>query len=129
MRGLSDKDVSVRDAAVVARTESGRIELLQTREIAPGEGVIGGGTVGLVAGVLLGLPVGGALLGLASGALFGMRDTGIPDSRLRKLGAALQPGQAVLCVLVDADGIKPTREALGCYGAVFDVELSPGSGS
>ena len=103
-------DVSVRDAAVVVRTENGRIELLQTREIAPGEGVIGGGTVGLVAGLLLGVPVGGALLGLAGGALFGMRDTGIPDSRLRKLGADLQPGQAVLCVLVDAGGIERTRD-------------------
>jgi uncharacterized membrane protein len=122
------KDVSIRDLAVVVRTESGRIELLQTREIAPAEGVIGVGTVGLVAGVLLGLPVGGALLGLVGGAFFGMRDTGIPDSRLRKLGADLQPGQAVLCVLVDAGGIEPTREALGRYGAVFEVELSSDSG-
>lgn len=128
VRRLDDgEDVSVRDVAVVVRTELGRIELLQTREIAPGEGVIGGGTVGLVAGVLLGLPVGGALLGLAGGALLGLRDTGIPDGRLRKLGADLQPGQAVLCVLVDAGGIERAREALGCYGAVFDVELSPGS--
>ena len=119
--------VAVRDAAVVTRTELGRIELQQTRQIAPGEGVVGGGTVGLVAGLLLGLPVGGALVGLAGGALLGLRDTGLPNKRLRKLGEDLQPGQAVLCVLVDADAVMRTREALQHYGTAFEVELSSGS--
>lgn len=118
------EDVSVRDAAVVIRTEAGRIELEQTREIAPGEAIVGGGTAGLVAGLFLGLPVGGALLGLAGGALFGLRDTGIPDDRLRKLGAELKPGQAVLCVLVEAGGIARARQELGRYGAVLEVELA-----
>lgn len=123
----AEKDVSVRDAVVVERTELGRIELQQTRQIAPGESIVGGGTAGLVAGLLLGLPVGGALVGLAGGALFGMRDTGIPNKRLRKLGEDLQPGQAVLCVLVNADAVARTREALQHYGTAFEVELSSGS--
>ena len=124
----AEQDVSVRDAAVVTRTELGRIEVAQTRQIAPGEGVVGGGTVGLVAGLLLGLPVGGALIGLAGGALLGMRDTGIPNKRLRKLGEDLQPGQALLCVLVDADAVARTRDALRHYGTAFEVELSSGTG-
>ncbi|MGO9821040.1 MAG: DUF1269 domain-containing protein [Solirubrobacteraceae bacterium] len=124
-----EQDGSVRDAAVVLRTESGRIELQQTREIATGEAIVGVGTAGLVAGLLLGLPVGGALLGLAGGAIFGLRDTGIPDSRLRKLGEGLQPGQAVLCVLVDGDALARTRERLSCYGTVVEVELSSAAGS
>src|ERR1700744_2159758 len=82
----SEPDVSVRDAVVVVRTERGQIELQQTREIAWGDAAVGAGSAGLVAGLLLGLPVGGALLGLAGGALFGLRDRGIPDSRLRKRG-------------------------------------------
>jgi uncharacterized membrane protein len=121
----ADEDVSIRDAAVVVRTEAGRIELEQTHEVAAGEGVVAGGAVGLVAGLLLGLPVGGALLGLLGGAGFGLRDTGIPDRRLRQLGQDLQPGHAVLCVLVDADGVARTREVLGRYGVVLDTELSP----
>lgn len=126
---LDDRqDHSVRDVAIVIRTESGRIELVQTREVALGEGVVGGGTVGLVAGLLLGLPVGGALLGLAGGGLFGMRDTGIPDGRLRELGADLKPGQAMLCVLVDANALVQAREVLHRYGAVAEVEISSGSG-
>jgi uncharacterized membrane protein len=116
--------LSVRDAAVVICTASGRIELQQTKEVAAGEAIVGGGTAGLVAGLLLGVPVGGALLGLAGGTLFGLRDTGIPDDRLRELGRDLQPGHAVLCVLVDPAGIDRTRAALSRYGAVFEAEVS-----
>jgi uncharacterized membrane protein len=123
-----EQDVSVHDAVVVIRTELGRIELEQTREFAAGDGIVSGGSAGLIAGVLLGLPVGGALLGLVGGALFAMRDTGIPDNRMRKLGEDLQPGQAMLCVLVEAAAIPRMREALGGYGTVVDVELSPGAG-
>jgi uncharacterized membrane protein len=130
VRALEDQpDVSVRDAAVVVRTELGRIELQQTREIAAGEGIVGGGAAGVIAGLLLGFPVGGALLGLAGGAAFGLRDRGIPDGRLRKLGQDLEPGQAVLCVLVEPNGVATTREALSSYGTVFDAELSSGSDS
>ncbi len=125
----AEQHVSVRDAAVVIQTQGGRIELVQTREIAPGEAIVGAGTAGLVAGLLFGLPVGGALVGLAGGAMFGMHDTGIPDSRLRELGNDLLPGQAVLCVLVDAAAVAGARGALGRYGEVFEVELSSGSGS
>jgi uncharacterized membrane protein len=118
-------DVSVRDAVVVVRTERGRVELEQTRGIAEGEAVVGAGSAGLVAGLLLGLPVAGALVGLAGGALLGLRDTGIPDSRLRAFGEQLQPGHAVLCVLVDAGvGLQRVREALRRYGTVVEVELS-----
>jgi uncharacterized membrane protein len=124
----AEPEVSVRDAVVVVRTERGRIELQQTRGIAEGDAVVGAGSAGLVAGLLLGLPVGGALVGLAGGALLGLRDTGIPDSRLRELGEELQPGHAVLCVLVDAGaGLQRVREALRRYGTVLDVELASDS--
>jgi uncharacterized membrane protein len=120
-------DVCVRDAAIVVRTERGRIELQQTHEIAAGEGIVGGGTAGMVAGLLLGVPVGGALLGLAGGAVFGARDTGLPNRRMRELGKDLRVGQALLCVLVDVDGIGRARQALSRYGPVLTVELSTGS--
>lgn len=123
-----EPDVSIRDAVVVVRTERGRIELEQTRGIAEGDAVVGAGSAGLVAGLLLGVPVGGALLGLAGGALIGLRDSGIPDSRLRDLGKGLQPGHAVLCVLVDSGvGLQRVRETLRRYGTVVDVALSSDS--
>jgi uncharacterized membrane protein len=121
----TEKAVHVRDAAVVVQTEAGRIELQQTRDLAAGEGIVAGGAVGLVAGVLLGGPVGGALVGILGGAGVGLRDTGIPDRRLRQLGEELQPGHAVLCVLVDAAGVVHVREALARYGEVVDTEVPP----
>ena len=125
MRALGGEDgVSVEDAAVVVRMADGRLELHQTKELAAGEGAVAGGSVGLVAGLLLGGPVGGALVGIVAGGGWGLRDTGIPDDRLRQLGEKLEPGHAVLCVLV-ADGLPRVREGLAPYGEAVEVELSP----
>ena len=126
VRGLEgDTDAAIEDAAVVLRTADGRLELHQTTELAAGEGAVAGGTVGLVAGLLLGGPVGGALVGLVAGGGWGLRDTGIPDDRLRQLGKELEPGHAVLCVLVGESGLPRLREALEPYGEVVEAELSP----
>ena len=88
------------DAAVVVRTDLDRIELHQTKEIAAGEGLVTGGAVGLVAGLLLGIPVGGALIGFLGGGGLGLRDTGLSNERLRELGRGLEPQHALLCLLV-----------------------------
>jgi uncharacterized membrane protein len=111
-----------RDAAVVTRLENGRVELHQARQVAAGEGVVGGGTAGFVAGMLLGGPVGGALLGMLGGGIWASRDTGVPDARLRELGDSLVPGRALLCVLVKADDAAAAREALAAYGDVVAVD-------
>lgn len=124
VRALGGEDgVSVEDAAVVVRMADGRLELHQTKELAAGEGAVAGGSVGLVAGLLLGGPVGGALVGIVAGGGWGLRDTGIPDDRLRQLGEKLEPGHAVLCVLV-ADGLLRVREGLAPYGEAVEAGLS-----
>ena len=121
LRGLELDD---RDAAVVARTAAGRLELRQTHQAAAGEGVVAGGTVGFVAGMLLGGPVGGALLGMLGGGVWAARDTGVPDARLHELGESLTPGRALLCVLLAADDAPAAREALASYGEVGDADAS-----
>ena len=110
------------DAAVVTRSEGGRVDLRQTHQVAAGEGVVAGGTIGFVAGMLLGGPVGGALLGMLGGGVWGARDTGVPDARLRELGESLAPGGALLCALVQADGAAAVREELAPYGEVADAD-------
>jgi uncharacterized membrane protein len=122
LAALRALDAKVADAAVVTCTEGGRIELHQTRQVAPGEGVVAGGTVGFVAGMLLGGPVGGALLGLLGGGIWGARDTGVPDARLRELGESLTPGRALLCALVVEESAEAAREALAPYGEVADAD-------
>jgi uncharacterized membrane protein len=119
LRTLAVED---RDAVIVTCSENGRVELKQTHQVAPGEGVVAGGTVGFVAGMLLGGPVGGALLGMLGGGVLGARDTGVPDARLRELGASLEPGRALLCVLVATGDAPSVREALRPYGEVADAD-------
>jgi uncharacterized membrane protein len=115
----------VRDAAVVVRTSTGHVELHQTADVSSGEGAVGGGAAGLVAGLLLGVPVAGALLGIVVGGVWGLRDTGIPDRRLRELGRDLQPGHAVLCVLVETAQLPEVRDALAGYGEVLETAVEP----
>ena len=123
-----DEDaLAVRDVAVVTRTPQGTIELHQTRGASAGETLVGVGTAGLVAGLLMGVPVAGALVGLLGGGLWGIQDKGLPDSRMRELGDDLQPGQAMLCVLVSTDAVPRARAVLSGYGTVAEVALSSGS--
>jgi uncharacterized membrane protein len=121
-RALDALDARFLDAALVTRSESGRVELHQTHQVAAGEGVVAGGTVGFVAGMLLGGPVGGALLGMLGGGIWGARDTGVPDERLRELGESLAPEGALLCALVKADDAEAASEALAPYGEVADAD-------
>ena len=114
----------VRDAAIVTRTERGRVELRQTHQVAAGEGVVAGGTVGFVAGMLLGGPIGGALLGMLGGGALASRDTGLPDARLRELGESLTPEGALLCLLVDADAAAGVSKKVAAYGDVVDTDAS-----
>jgi uncharacterized membrane protein len=115
----------IHDVAVVTRSESGRVDLHQTKQIAAGEGVVAGGAVGFVAGMLLGGPVGVALLGMLGGGVWGARDTGVPDPRLRELGESLAPGGALLCTLVEAGDAAAVREQLAPYGEVADAAAPP----
>lgn len=112
----------VHDSVIVTRSEGGRVDLRQTRQVAAGEGVVAGGTIGFVVGMLLGGPVGGALVGMLGGGVWGARDTGVPDARLRELGESLAPEGALLCALVKADGATAVREALAPYGEVADAD-------
>lgn len=122
IRGL---DTRILDAAVVTRLASGRVELRQTHQVAAGEGVVAGGTVGFVAGMLLGGPIVGALLGMLGGGVWGARDTGVADARLRELGESVAPQGALLCALVKAGDAAVVREELATYGEVADADAPP----
>jgi uncharacterized membrane protein len=125
LEAIRELEAEILDAAVVTRSESGRVELRQAHQVAAGEGVVAGGTVGFVAGMLLGGPIGSALLGMLGGGVWGARDTGLPDARLRELGESVAPGGALLCVLVRAGDAAAAREALEAYGEVADADAPP----
>ncbi len=120
------QELDVVDAAVVVKQPGGHLDLYQTRGTSIGEGAVAGGTVGLLAGLLFGLPVAAGLIGLAAGGGWGSRDTGIPDDRLRQLGRELEPQHAVLCVLVEPATLPLLEERLAPYGGdAVDVAVTP----
>jgi uncharacterized membrane protein len=118
--------VKLDDVALVIRTLQGRTELHQRHELAVGEGIVGGGVGGMLAGILLGLPIAVPLAGMALGAGIGLIDTGIDDDRMRRLGAELEPGHAILCALIREADWAEVRERMGPFaGELVVVELTP----
>ncbi len=117
VRDLSDEHALViHDAAIVIRHDDGRVELQQSRELATGEGLVSGGAIGLLLGLALAVPVAGALVGFAGGVGFAALDRGISNEHMRKLGATIARGHAVLFVLVGEVDWAKLRERLALQG-------------
>ena len=127
LEGLaSAKTLDLADAAIVVRTDGGRVELHQRRDLSIGEGLVGGGVAGALAGVVLGFPMAVAAAGIAVGAGLGAFDRGIDDGRMRRLGEELRPGQAALCALVgDADWAVVRERMAPLVGELLVAELTP----
>lgn len=113
------------DAAVVVRTETGRVELHQRHELSAGEGAVAGGVAGVLAGILIGFPIAAPIAGLALGGGLGAIDTGIDDKRMRRLGESLEPGQAAACALVGRADWPAVRARMAPHtGELLVVELT-----
>lgn len=97
-RGHLDLD----DAAIVHKTEGGRVRIVQTRDVSTGQGAISGSWWGLLAGLFIpGGPLLGAALGAAVGGIFAkMRDIGIDDEQMKRMAEQLGEGESALFLLV-----------------------------
>jgi uncharacterized membrane protein len=107
--------LGLKDAALVAKDDAGRVELRQTR-LAAGESVVSGGSIGLLLGLAVGVPVAAALLGLAGGGGLAAFHRGISDKRMRKFGEELPLGHAALFALVEDVKWPILHERLSPYG-------------
>jgi uncharacterized membrane protein len=92
------QSVEMTDAAIVTRTKTGRMRILQTRDTSPAQGAVAGSWWGGLAGLVLG-GIAGWAIGIVLGALGGglwakLRDLGINDSWMREVSANLAPGHA-----------------------------------
>ena len=126
LSGLADeRALALRDAVVVVHGDDG-VELHQEHALAAGEGVVAGGTLGLIVGLAFGLPIAGALVGMAGGAGATAIDTGIPDDELRRIGGSLVQGRAALLALVADGDWARIGAALEPYGG--DVLVSEVAG-
>jgi len=108
--------LALKDAAIAVRTADGKVRLDQTRQLATGDGLVAGGSIGMLIGLLVGLPVVGALAGLAGGGGFAAFDRGIPDDRMRRFAEELEAGHAAVFALatdVDWPRVRETLDPLG----------------
>jgi uncharacterized membrane protein len=113
-----ERALTVEDAVVVTRKEDGGADVKEHegRGLAAGEGVVGGGTIGLLVGLLVGGPIAGALIGAAGGAGASAFNRGIPDDELRRVAQLLEGHAAALIALVGKPDWARIRDRLAPYG-------------
>jgi uncharacterized membrane protein len=113
-----DDLIHVYDMAVVANGPEGKVEIVERSQKSLQHGMEGGALVGLILGELPGAVIGGAL-----GALGGHLRKGFSGDDAKRLGAALQAGQAALVVVGDEPlesniGSAMTRAAWRVNGTI-----------
>jgi len=119
--------IGIEDAAVVVKSEDGKVKIRQTLESAmKGTQVVSGGLWGVLIGFLLGGPLLGALAGLGIGAIVGRRlDIGIDNDFIERLGSELAAGDSALFLLVKDTPIETLVEELNTRGGrLFSTSLS-----
>jgi uncharacterized membrane protein len=121
----AEEALTVHDAAIVVKHADGRVELRQSRELAAGEAAVGGGSIGILLGLAVAIPVAGALVGVAAGMGFAALDKGISNKEMRQVGGTLGPGEALLFALlgkVDWEMLSSRLEPVG--GKLVSSEVS-----
>src|SRR5512136_1762612 len=101
MSMAKEKVVKLRDAAVITKTEKGKIKLHQTKDDSTSKGLIKGGGIGVIFALLLG-PAGWIVAGAALGGAFATFDRGIKNKLLKELGDNMTTDQSALAVLVES---------------------------
>lgn len=103
MRLVARNQLQLEDAAIVAKVR-GKVRITQTKDVTPSQGAVSGAWLGILAGLFLGPggPLVGGALGAAAGGLFAkLRDIGIDDDEMKRMGDELDEGQAALFLLVE----------------------------
>ncbi len=103
MRMKARGQLQLEDAAIVAKVR-GKVRITQTKDVSTSQGAMGGAWIGILAGLLAGPggPLIGGALGAAAGGLFAkLRDIGIGDDQMKRMGEELEEGEAALFLLVE----------------------------
>jgi uncharacterized membrane protein len=107
--------ITLRDAAVVEVNASGKVKVHQAAS-ATGTGAAGGALWGGLIGLLFFAPFLGMAIGAGTGALAGKAtDVGVDDTFMKDLASTLQPGSAVLFLLVDQITVDKVVQQLAPY--------------
>jgi uncharacterized membrane protein len=110
--------ITLGDAVIATRTEHGKVKLNQLVNTTVA-GAASGSFWGLLIGMLFLNPLLGVAAGAAGGALGGaLTDVGIEDSFMKKLAETIEPGTAVLFVLVKEATPDKVLAAVKDFGGV-----------
>jgi uncharacterized membrane protein len=128
MRLVARKQLHLEDAAIVAKIR-GKVRITQTKDVNPAQGAVGGAWIGILAGLFLGPggPLVGGALGAAAGGLFAkLRDIGIDDDAMKRMGEELADGEAALFLLVaDCHRMRALHEVSRFPGRILAATADP----
>lgn len=129
MRLVRRGHLELEDAAIVVKEEGGRIRIQETRDVRPAQGAASGTWLGMLATLFVapGALLVGAALGAAAGGIFAkLRDIGLQDDQMKRLGEELGEGQAAVLLLVeDAHLFHAIAEARRFHGRVLESTCDP----
>lgn len=112
----------LQDVMVVQRADA-KVKFKESQDAGFGKGAAAGAIVGAIAGLFTGglawVALGGAAIG---GTIAKMRDANMPDKELKKLGEALQSGEAAIVAVVDEGLVSQAEDALKRLGATVVTE-------
>jgi uncharacterized membrane protein len=110
--------IGIQNAAVLRRDQKNKLHIKETGDWGGGKGAAAGAVLGGFVGLLAG-PVG--WLGLTGAVIGGLaaklRDSGFSDARLKKLGAALQPGTSAIVAVIEHKWVDELEKQMQEAGA------------
>ena len=122
-----EKLIDLENVVVIHKEEEGKIHVKEAAESVSGEvgiGALVGGALGLLAGPvgIITLAGAGAILGGLSAKL---DDVGFDDTRLERLGEALQPGASAVLAVIEIKAKNELVSELESLGAKVATESLP----
>ena len=111
--------IDLEDAVVAVKDQQGKVKLHQAVNLTAA-GAVSGGFWGALIGLLFLNPLFGFVLGAAAGAISGaLRDVGIDDNFMKRLGETLKPDSAALCVLIRQMTADKVLEEIQKFGGTL----------
>jgi uncharacterized membrane protein len=112
------KLIEIDDIAVVRRDAHNKLHIWEPSDQGAGRGGYIGGIIGFAVGALAGGPLVGAAAGAGVGALMAkLHDGGIPNDRLKELGASLRPGTSAIVTVIEDQWVADVEKRLQDGGA------------
>ncbi len=122
--------LGIEETAIVRKEDDGKLSIKEQNDVGVGTSAAAGGLIGGLLGGLLGRGTSGAIIGglLGAGAAK-VIDAGIPDDRLKAIGAGLPLGSSVVAAIVPDSVLPAARTLLEGTGAAITVEPIAGGAS